>query len=70
MIALGAAQGSLVYTGAGLTFLALFTGAYFYGIELSMLMKSATLIATGAVILVSRWCLLYLSRDARRHVDA
>jgi hypothetical protein len=70
VIALGTAQGSPGYTGAGLAFLALFTGAYFYGIEVSMLIKSASLIATGAVILVSRWCLLFLSRDGGRHVNA
>lgn len=70
VIALGTAQGSLGYTGAGLAFLALFTAAYFYGIEVSMLVKSASLIATGAVILVSRWCLLFLSRDGGRHVNA
>ena len=62
VIALGAAQGSRFYAGAGLMFLAVFVTTFFYGIETSMLTKSITLAATGLVILFGRWLLLALYR--------
>ncbi|MDH3588692.1 MAG: DUF4401 domain-containing protein [Gammaproteobacteria bacterium] len=62
VIALGAAQGSRFYVGAGIMFLAVFITTYFYGIETSMLTKSMTLAATGLVIVFSRWLLLILRR--------
>ncbi len=47
-----------VYRGAGIAFLAVFTTAFFYGIDTGMLVKSASLIATGLVVLVCRWLFL------------
>jgi uncharacterized membrane protein len=55
---LGAASGNRAYIGAGTGFLVVFTGAYFYGIEISMLTKSMTLVASGAAVLLARWVLL------------
>lgn len=60
--ALGAAQGSRVYMGAGIVFLAVFTGFYFYGIEVTMLVKSVSLVGTGVVVLLARWTLVSLAR--------
>ncbi len=58
VVMLGSASGNRVFTGAGITFLAVFLGTYFYGIQITMLMKSATLIATGAAVLLARWLIL------------
>lgn len=55
---LGAASGNRSYIGAGIGFLVVFTGAYFYGIEISMLTKSMTLVASGVAVLLARWILL------------
>jgi hypothetical protein len=41
---------------------------YFYGIEISLLTKSVTLVATGAVILFSRWLILKLAGTEEGHV--
>ena len=60
VIQMGAASGSRLYVGAGIGFLAVFIGAYFYGIDISMLAKSISLIATGATILLARWLILRL----------
>jgi len=58
VILLGTGMGHRVMTGVGLVFLVVFVGAYFYGIDISLLMKSLTLLATGVVLLVGRWGLL------------
>jgi len=58
VIMLGASSGNRVFIGAGVTFLVVFIATYFYGIQVSMLTKSITLVATGAVVLVARWLLL------------
>jgi uncharacterized membrane protein len=58
VIMLGATSGNRVFTGAGITFLVVFIATYFYGIEVSMLTKSITLVATGAAVLAARWILL------------
>lgn len=55
---LGVAGGRRDFLTAGIAFLAVFVTAYFYGIETTLLTKSVTLIATGAVILLARWLLL------------
>ena len=60
VVMLGAASGSKTFIGAGIGFFAIFLTTYFYGIEVSMLTKSITLIATGFSILVSRWAVLKL----------
>lgn len=58
VVMLGAASGSKTFIGAGIGFFAIFLATYFYGIEVSMLTKSITLVATGVAILVSRWTIL------------
>jgi hypothetical protein len=61
VIILGASSGSRALTGAGIGFLAVFTAMYFYGIEISLLTKSMTLVATGVIILFARWLILKLA---------
>jgi len=58
VIMLGASSGNRVFTGAGIAFLVVFIATYFYGIQVSMLTKSITLVATGATVLAARWLLL------------
>ena len=58
VIMLGASSGNRVFMSAGIVFLILFIASYFYGIEVSMLTKSITLVATGIMVLASRWLLL------------
>lgn len=57
VILLGAAAGHRTFVGAGIVFLIVFVGAYFYGIEITMLQKSITLVTAGIVILSARWLL-------------
>jgi hypothetical protein len=61
VIILGANSSSRALTGAGIGFLAVFTAMYFYGIEVSLLTKSITLVTTGIIILFSRWLILKLA---------
>ena len=58
VIMLGVSSGNRVFIAAGITFLVVFIATYFYGIQVSMLTKSITLVATGAAVLASRWLLL------------
>jgi uncharacterized membrane protein len=58
VVMLGASSGSRVFIGAGITFLAIFLAAFFYGIQITMLTKSITLVATGTAVLVARWLIL------------
>lgn len=58
VILLGAATADRYLMGAGLVFLPVFVGAFFYGIEVSLLAKSITLVAAGAAILLARRVLL------------
>jgi uncharacterized membrane protein len=58
VIMLGATSGNRVFIGAGITFLVVFIATYFYGIEVSMLTKSVSLVATGAAVLAARWIIL------------
>ena len=60
VVMLGAASGNRVFVGAGIAFLVIFLGAYFYGLQVTMPVKSATLVATGAVTLVARWLILHV----------
>jgi MFS family permease len=55
---LGAASGNKTFIGAGVGFFAIFLATYFYGIEVTMLTKSITLVAAGVAILVLRWTIL------------
>ena len=55
---LGAASGHKTFIGAGVGFFAIFLATYFYGIEVTLLTKSITLVAAGVAILVLRWTIL------------
>jgi hypothetical protein len=46
------------FVGAGIGFFALFLAAFFYGIEVTLLIKSQLLIAGGAALLLTCWLLL------------
>ncbi len=61
VLILGTSRGNWVMTGLGIAFLATYTGAYFYGIESSLLIKSYSLIGTGLIVLMGRWILLRLA---------
>jgi hypothetical protein len=68
---LGTARGSPTMAGAGIGFLALFMGAWFYGIETSLLVKAYSLIGAGLLALIARWLLLRLTfQPASQAVDA
>jgi hypothetical protein len=60
VIVLGAASGCRTFVGAGIGLFGVFLATYFYGIEITMLTKSMTLIATGIAILAARWVMLNL----------
>jgi uncharacterized membrane protein len=61
---LGVSSGHRTMTGAGIGFLVLFLGTYFYGIQITMLQKSVTLVTAGVAILVARWIVLKLLPDS------
>ena len=61
VMALGLVHGNPMYAGAGVVFLVVFIGAYFYGIDATMLTKSVTLIGTGGAILLARRALISLA---------
>jgi hypothetical protein len=52
---LGARTRYATMIGAGSGFLVLFVAAYFWGIQLTMLQKSATLAASGTVLVFASW---------------
>jgi hypothetical protein len=58
VIVISSVHGNSLYRGAGIAFVAVFTAAYFYGIDVGMLVKSASLAGTGIVVLVCRWLFL------------
>ena len=58
VVMLGARAGHRTFAGAGIAFLAIFIAAYFYGIEMTMLTKSITMVATGSAVLLARWLIL------------
>ena len=64
VIMLGATSGNRVFLGAGITFLVVFIATYFYGIQVSMLTKSISLVATGAAVLAARWLLLKVTASS------
>ena len=67
VVMLGAASSQRTFTGAGVGFLAVFVGAYFYAIEVTMLTKSITLVATGIAVFLTRWVLLaFISTESPR----
>ncbi len=61
VVLLGTASGQRSMIGAGIGFLAVFLTAYFYGIQVTMLTKSMTLVATGIGVLLARWLLLTMA---------
>jgi len=63
-ILLGFAQANRILLGAGIAFFVVFLGAYFYGMEISLLVKSMTLTATGLVLLAARYYLLRFQTSA------
>lgn len=60
VILLGASVGSVAYMGTGIGFLAVFLGAFFYGVDLSMMQKAMTLVGAGLAILFMRRVVLTL----------
>ena len=54
VIMLGAASGNRVFAGAGIGFLVIFVATYFYGIQVTVMVKSMTLVGTGIAILLAR----------------
>ena len=58
VVMLGAASGNRVFIGAGIAFLAVFISTYFYGIQITMLIKAITLVACGVATLLARWLIL------------
>ncbi len=60
VVMLGAASGSKSFIGAGISLFGIFLATYFYGIEVTMLTKSITLVATGVAVLTARWVVLNL----------
>lgn len=70
VIIIASVHGSGVYRGAGIAFLAVFSTAFFYGIDVGMLVKSGSLIATGVVVLGCRWLFLHSDAAAGEMSDA
>jgi hypothetical protein len=58
ILLLGFAHGNAVLTGLGGAALLLYTGSYYYELQVTLLVKSQALAATGAVLLTLRWLLL------------
>ena len=63
IVLLGASSGNRLFIYAGIAFLTVFVATYFYGIEITMLGKSITLVASGIVVLLARWLILKLLTD-------
>jgi hypothetical protein len=58
ILLLGFAHGNAVLAGLGGAALLLYAGGYYYELQVSLLVKSQVLAATGAVLLTLRWLLL------------
>jgi uncharacterized membrane protein len=58
VLLLGFRRGNRLLLGMALLFLALFLSAYYYHLSISLLLKSAALAGSGAVLLGLRWLLL------------
>ena len=69
-MALGLVHGNPMYAGAGVVFLVVFIGAYFYGIDATMLTKSVTLVGTGVAILLARRTLISLAERSEGSAGA
>lgn len=68
VLLLGFRRGNRLLMGIALLFLAVFLGAYYYNLSLSLLLKSAALAGSGAVLLALRWVLLkQLPQGETRH---
>ena len=70
VMALGLVHGNPMYAGAGVVFLVVFIGAYFYGIDATMLTKSVTLVGTGVAILLARRTLISLAERSEGSAGA
>jgi Domain of unknown function (DUF4401) len=67
LLLLGFAHGNRVLAGLGGAALLLYAGGYYYELDVTLLVKSQVLAATGAVLLTLRWLLLHwLGRPAER----
>jgi hypothetical protein len=64
VVLLGASSGNRMFIGAGITFLTVFIATYFYGIEITMLTKSVTLVSSGIAVLLARWLILKALADS------
>jgi MFS family permease len=69
VLLLGVEHGRTTFIGVGIAFFALFLCAYFYGLEVSLLTKSITLIASGLAIWLSRWVILRLATLANTKTE-
>ena len=58
IVVLGFANGNRVLTGLGITALLFYVSAYYYLLEETLLFKSGVLLATGIVLLATRWLVL------------
>ena len=58
IIVLGYANGNRVLTGLGVAALLFYVSAYYYQLDVTLLVKSGVLAATGAVLLAARWLML------------
>lgn len=62
ILLMGVQRGREGILGFGLTYLIAFLGMYFYGIEVTFLTKSITLIGAGIALLSVRWLVLSINR--------
>ncbi len=59
VVLLGFSNGNRLLLGAGFVALALYMGAYYYLLHVTLLEKSVVLLVTGLVLLGARWVLLH-----------
>ena len=65
ILLLGFAHGNAVLTALGGMALLVYAGGYYYELDVTLLVKSQVLAATGAVLLALRWVLLrWLGADS------
>jgi hypothetical protein len=58
IVVLGYANGNRVLAGLGVAALLFYVSAYYYQLDVTLLVKSGVLAATGAVLLAARWLML------------
>ena len=58
IVMLGHANGNRVLTGLGVAALLFYVSGYYYQLDVTLLVKSGVLAATGAVLLAARWLML------------